>query len=173
MSRTRNTLVLTLLALSSACSGDGPTGPAGASSLLADKAAHAVGPRPAGGRCVTAFNVVGGDAQSFTLAITAVCNLKHLGHTTLVATETVGLVDGALVNSSTYTAANGDKLTSTFAGQVISPPGPDVVFIGTETYTGGTGRFHGASGSSAIEGTATLHGTSGTGQYTITGTITY
>ena len=169
MSRTRNTLVLTLLALATACAADGPTGPP----LFADKAANAVAAPPAGGRCVTAFNVVGGDATSFTLAITAVCNLKHLGRTTLVASETVSLIDGALVNSSTYTAANGDKLTSTFAGQVTSPPGPDVVFIGTETYTGGTGRFHGASGSSAIDGTATLSGTSGTGQYTTNGVIKY
>lgn len=173
MSHLRNTLVLTALALSTACAGDGATGPAANVSSLAARTTDAAASRPAGGRCVTTVTVVGGNATSIALAISGTCNLEHLGRTTMVAVQTVSLVDGAIVNSTTYTAANGDKLSSSFVGQVVSPPGPDVTFTGTETYNGGTGRFEGASGSSTLDGTATLGGPVGTGEYTTKGAIKY
>ena len=158
MSQTRNTLVLTMLALATACTGESVTAPV---------------ERLAGGHCVTTVTVVGSDSTSLTLGISGVCDLEQLGHTTMVATQTVSTLNGAIINSTTYTAANGDKLTSAFAGQATSPPGPDVVFTGTETYKSGTGRFQVVSGSSALDGTATLSGATGTGQYTTKGTIKY
>jgi len=173
MSHLRNTLVLTALALSTACAGDGATEPAANVSPLEARTTDAMGSRPAGGRCATTITVVGGSETSIALAISGTCNLGHLGRTTMVAAQTVSLVDGGIVNSTTYTAASGDKLLSSFAGQVVSPPGPDVTFTGTETYHGGTGRFEGASGSSALEGTATLGGPAGTGEYTTKGAIKY
>ena len=68
-------------------------------------------------------------------------------------------------------AANGDELYTRWDGQVISPPGPEAVFVGPETYLGGTGRFANASGSSWLEGTASV--ITSTGAYTTKGSITY
>ena len=91
----------------------------------------------------------------------------------MTAVQTVNLVTGVAQNFTTYTAANGDQLHTRWDGQVISPPGPVAVFVGPETYLGGTGRFAHASGSSWLEGTATLTGLTGTGAYTTEGSISY
>ena len=91
----------------------------------------------------------------------------------MTATQTVSLINGSAQNFTTYTAANGDELYTRWDGQVISPPGPDIVFVGTETYLGGTGRFAGASGSSWLEGTSYLAGSTGPGEYTTDGSITF
>jgi hypothetical protein len=158
MSRICNSLVLAAFAFTAGCASDDQSAPV---------------ERVAGGHCITAVTVTGGDATSITLGITGTCDLAQLGHTTMAATQTVSTVNGSIVNSTTYTAANGDKLESGFVGQTTSAPGADVVFTGTETYKSGTGRFAGVSGSSALNGTAVLVGASGTGQYTTTGKFTY
>lgn len=158
------------LVLAAACAGDGPTGPT--TEITTSQASAASPFRPAGGTCATRFAV---DVSSppLSLTITGTCQLKHLGRATLIATQSVDLSTGHIANTTTYTAANGDILISTFDGQVISPPGPDVVFTGTESYQGGTGRFAGATGTSQLTGTATLAGLTGAGQYTTSGSISY
>lgn len=163
--------LLSAVALTGACAGDLSTAPDVSSSILAKK--DAVAPsRPAGGTCATTF-VVDVSAPPLTLDIEGVCNLKHLGRTTMTARQRIDITNGHIENTTTYTAANGDMLMTTFSGQVISPPGPDVVFVGVETYISGTGRFASVSGTSALSGTATLAGTSGTGQYSTQGSLTY
>lgn len=130
--------------------------------------------RPMGGQCDTTFTFTG----ATTVAIAGTCHLRHLGVAQVVATQTVTPRDDGtmfVTNSTVYTAANGDKL---FAGTVgigvytpnsTAPTG--VAFSGTESYRGGTGRFAGALGSSALAGTATF--SAGTGEYTTLGTISY
>ncbi len=64
----------------------------------------------------------------------------------------VALTNGTFVK----TAANGDQLFGTYAGttSVIQPPTPIGVFemTGTLTFTGGTGRFTGAAGTTTMSG---------------------
>jgi hypothetical protein len=172
MSRNFRPLFLSALAFSVACAGDAPMGPGSAPSLLANRSASADATRPAGGTCTTSFTPISFIPPFSTIDITGECNLKHLGRTTMHAIQVINVETGDLTNSTTYTAANGDALYTTFVG--TSSPPPDVVFQGTETYVGGTGRFEGATGSSELEGTATVNidGT-GTGEYTSKGTITY
>lgn len=169
--------VLALLALSAstaACAADNPTSP---DSVVALNSLNAPVTRPAGGTCLPQVTVVapfpGPTQPILNLSIEGVCTLRHLGLTTMQITETVDFSTGIILNATAYTAANGDVLNSTFVGTLLSPPGPDAVFEGTETYVGGTGRFVNVSGSSFLEGTAHLVGLTGTGQYTTIGTITY
>jgi hypothetical protein len=65
---------------------------------------------------------------------------------------------GALTNGTfVKTAANGDQLLGTYVGSasVIQPPAPIGIFAisGTLTFTGGSGRFTGAAGTTTMSGT--------------------
>jgi hypothetical protein len=65
---------------------------------------------------------------------------------------------GALTGGTfVKTAANGDQIFGTYVGTatVIQPPSPVAIFSvnGTITFTGGTGRFAGATGSTTMAGT--------------------
>ncbi|HEY1458872.1 MAG TPA: hypothetical protein VGH59_02315 [Casimicrobiaceae bacterium] len=79
-----------------------------------------------------------------------------------------------IVNTTVYTAANGDMLFSNFVGAGVFTSATGVSFSGTETYDGGTGRFADATGSAALPGTAEFTSpTAGVGQYSVEGTISY
>ena len=173
MSHNFRPLFLSALAFSAACAGESPTGPAIAPSILASHSAGADKARPAGGKCTTSFTPISFEFPFSTIDVTGVCNLKHLGRTTAHAIQVINVVTGDFTNSTTYTAANGDLLNATIVG--TSSPPPDVVFQGTETYVGGTGRFEGATGSSEFEGTATVDPVNGAGtaEFASKGTITY
>lgn len=139
-------------------------------------AAHlAAGPveRPYGGSCSTTFTFL----SPTRLQMEYTCQLRHLGRTTAVATQDLSFGPGGIVitNSTVYTAANGDMLHARFAGTGTMQPGsPGVVaFTGTETYSGGTGRFAKAAGSAVLTGTATISGTGGAGAFTVDGQFTY
>jgi hypothetical protein len=84
----------------------------------------------------------------------------HVGKYTIVNSHCVDPNTGALTAGSfTKTAANGDQLFGTYVGNssVIQPPAPVGIFAvtGTLTYTGGTGRFAGITGTATMEGTLT------------------
>lgn len=163
-----------------ACGRDSITEPdlAGAQPA-ANSSAHAV--RSAGGTCGTAISFVPpvpGQAPNVTVVQIALdCNLQHLGRTsgdllqTIVSSTTD--LSNTLTATTTYVAANGDELHASFAGVgLIDPTGPSVSFSGTETYTGGTGRFVGATGSSTLVGTANL--ITNIGEYRLSsGSISY
>ena len=167
------------LALAVGCAGvgDGPTSLVATSSPDASSAESGPVTRPAGGSCTTDITIVPArPGYAFSLDITGVCQLAHLGRTTMVIEQDFAF-DGSIVNATTHTAANGDLLLSTW----YSAPGEstfdgiDAVFAGTETYVGGSGRFADASGSSRVQGTAFLNVATGafTGAYTTRGTIAY
>lgn len=107
------------------------------------------------------------------------CMLAHLGRTSGVATQIVtpvaqtGVVVTAIIeNATAYTAANGDVLEQSFAGAaLINLETGNVRFIGTETFNGGTGRFSNASGTSDLEGTASIF--TNIGFYTVEGRLAY
>ena len=71
--------------------------------------------------------------------------------------------------AATFTAANGDTLTATVAGQA-TPTGPTTLsIVEIYTITGGTGRFAGATGNFTLE--STLEQTTGVSTGTFSGSI--
>jgi hypothetical protein len=81
----------------------------------------------------------------------------HVGNYTIVNSHCVDPSTGALTKGTfVKTAANGDQIFGTYIGSttVIQPPAPVGIFEvdGTLTFTGGTGRFAGATGTATMEG---------------------
>ena len=74
----------------------------------------------------------------------------HLGRYTAEFNATVNVLDGTATGSYTFTAANGDRLLSTFTGLGVPAGGTMASITETLTITGGTGRFAGAGGSLVV-----------------------
>jgi hypothetical protein len=136
--------------------------------------------RPYGGSCdalVTVLSAPGVFPQELSIRLD--CKLKHLGHASGLILQTVtptgqsgSTVFANIENVTVYTAANGDTLESTQAGTgTIDLATGAVHFVLAETFTGGTGRFANASGSSDLEGDASIF--TNVGFFTVTGQITY
>jgi hypothetical protein len=112
-----------------------------------------------------------------TLRITGVCSIAAFGRVTLDATESVvPQPDGsyALTTTSTYTAANGDFLSTTSKGRaVLKADFSGVTFTGVETAAGGTGRFFHATGTATRTGGTRFSDNSGSyanvGELTVEG----
>ncbi|MES2524207.1 MAG: hypothetical protein V4617_15990 [Gemmatimonadota bacterium] len=112
--------------------------------------------------------------------MTGSCILSHLGRVAIVIHQEcwfAGELAGTCDNTTTHTAANGDKLYGTWhsaVGENLSD-GCNATFTGRGDYAGGTGRFAGATGGSAATGTASCDPATGayTGEYTTAGTISY
>lgn len=77
--------------------------------------------------------------------------MSHLGRTTFQSEIDVLIGPQTATGTFTFTAANGDTLTGTTSG-ISLPPDPHGASEGdlTDTFTGGTGRFSGASGSALV-----------------------
>ena len=73
----------------------------------------------------------------------------QLGRFTLTSDFTVDTTTGIGSGTSIWTAANGDKIFTTFAGQAVITF-PIATITETHTITGGTGRFAEASGSIVV-----------------------
>jgi hypothetical protein len=135
--------------------------------------------RPAGGSCTLVSRTIlpaepGQPPNVRRLELDYVCHLEHLGRTTASAQETATFTATGpiIVNSTTYTAADGDQLFVNFNGTGTPPDQNAVVSVsGTETVTGGTGRFAGASGS--LSRTGSVSTASLAGEFEMSGTITY
>jgi hypothetical protein len=99
------------------------------------------------------------------IEVTGTCQITHLGRSTTHAVQQLLIgqdpqgqfVITALRNCAEFTSVNGDVLTHITTGTVGPGPEPGTVaFTGSLTFDGGTGRFAGASGSAAFDGTASL-----------------
>ena len=135
--------------------------------------------RPAGGTCTmvgrTILPPLPGQPANVTRRQTEwVCQLKHLGRTTLTNIDAgaVGPSGTAVTGTAVFTAANGDQLFTTVSGTATFPDANGIVtFLGTDTVTGGTGRFAGASGSLTRTAKVSVLVLSGT--YEFDGTLSY
>ena len=116
------------------------------------------------------------------LAVEVTCHISHLGLTVgftdseviVPADPPVGTVLPVFITVAkiVYVAANGDQLWSTFGGTgEIDFASGRATFDGTETYIGGTGRFHTAEGQSHTFGEGSLFTNKAT--LTTSGTISY
>ena len=74
-------------------------------------------------------------------------NATHLGRFTVTADWT--LAQPAGFGTSTWTAANGDEVSTSFTRRAVVAP-PTITFTETHTITGGTGRFANASGTFTV-----------------------
>ena len=89
---------------------------------------------------------------SLRLTGSATGQATHLGRFTRTETIVVDLTNGTFTGTLVFTAANGDRLTADVAGHFTSPHLDAAE--GTYVFTGGTGRFHNASGQAAFEAKA-------------------
>lgn len=99
----------------------------------------------------------------------------YMGRTTAFTDDQlVSLIDGSGTATYTLTGANGDTVILALVVQVggtINVEG-GVIFSGSYTITGGTGRFSGATGSGAFGGSGLfLTETDGIGAFAVAGTI--
>ena len=109
------------------------------------------------------------------------CRFRHLGLTTGTLIQVIdaagppsnGVVPLTISDGRiTYMAANGDELHAAFEGEAsFDLVSGTIEYQGTETISGGTGQFSGASGTSYLEGTAST--VTLTGFYITLGSLSY
>jgi len=125
------------------------------------------------GSCETEFTFTGPGSA----IVAGTCHYGHLGRATCEAEQLViPNADGTLAieNEGVCTAANGDQLFTSFSGTGVPVSGSEIVFIGIETYDGGTGRFANAAGESSLSGSARFTSQSGgVGSFSFRGRIAY
>jgi hypothetical protein len=110
----------------------------------------------------------GADSGSFTLTADA-CGpgvfavvvddtgrATHLGAYAYHSNECFNGATGAFSGTFTMTAANGDTISGTYAGTVVSVVGNLGFYEQDNAITGGTGRFAGATGAFHLSGIANL-----------------
>ena len=131
-----------------ACSGASPTGPTSSSRQIAGGVAAT---QATGGSELPFKGTYEGLETVGTVAshhhLDATGNATHLGRFTVTADWTLALTGN--FGTSTWTAANGDELSTSFARRGVVEP-PTITFTETHTITGGTGRFANASGTFTV-----------------------
>jgi hypothetical protein len=120
------------------------------------------------------------DPLSPNVRTKGVCQATHLGRETFEAAHNVvptgppgtnGLLPVAVIGGrATHVAANGDELRSEYSGLgSVDLLTGRIVFALDGRYTGGTGRFEGASGATRITGVVV----GGVARFVVEGSITY
>ena len=179
-----------------ACSESSPTLPSPVTTTaVSARNAGADGSVAIKGKCETTFTNVAPPpltscqafepAPSAFIEIAGVCQISHLGRSTMQATQQLlfaldaqgnpVIVNGQPVieelrNCGVFTAANGDELRHTTEAPVAPGSSPGTVtFEGPLAFTSGTGRFASSSGSALLVGSASV--LSATGEFTFEGTL--
>ena len=93
----------------------------------------------------------------------------HLGGFTEDVTMVINIPTLSSTGVATFTAANGDTLTATVAGQATRTSPTTLSIVENYTITGGTGRFADATGTFTLD--STLDQTTGASTGTFTGAI--
>ena len=95
-------------------------------------------------------------APLMLVSLTGGGTATHVGKYTIVNSHCVDLATGALTGGTfVKTAANGDRIFGTYSGSsaIIQPPPIGIFSVtGTLHFTGGTGRFAGATGTASMNG---------------------
>jgi hypothetical protein len=139
---------------------------------------HSVVARPLSGRCSTIVTRLAPPPIEVQ-RIEYTCRISHLGLTHAVVIQTLDVATGAISNNGDFVAANGDKLSSNFAGTAslsfTDPTNATVTFHGTQNFSPGTGRFAQATGTANLVGSAHINLITGsaTGEFTLQGTLAY
>ena len=138
--------VLGIVALIGAGCGSSPTSPslapAGSAGAFAQGGIHTL---PLKGTLEGTVAVTPLTPPRASVVITASGNATVLGSFTLQVPHIVNFATRTGDGTFTFTAANGDRLTATFAG-VADTSQPIFSIVEHATITGGTGRFAGATG---------------------------
>ena len=136
-------VVIGFCVFAAACAGAVPTGPT--SSL--SQSGRGVGTTEANGGSELPFTGAYEGLETVVTAtshhLNATGDATHLGRCTVTADWTIGTGGG--IGTSTWTAASGDALHTSFTRSGVPSP-PTITFAETHTITGGTGRFANASG---------------------------
>jgi hypothetical protein len=99
----------------------------------------------------------GDRCPALTVHIEGTGTATHLGSLTTVQSHCVEPPSLAFTNGEfTLTAANGDQLFGTYEGEFLPLEPPVFTLDGRFTFTGGTGRFDGATGGGDASGTQDL-----------------
>ena len=177
---TRRPLLLSLVTVVLAACAESPVVEPSTEGLAARAVSAARGgasqSRPAGGTCTLVGRMLlpplPGQPANVTRCQTEwVCQLKHMGRTTLTTID-AGAPGSTVTGTAVFTAANGDQLFTTILGTATFPDANGIVtFRGTDTVTGGTGRFSGATGLLAKTARVSVRVLSGT--YEFDGTLSY
>jgi hypothetical protein len=105
----------------------------------------------------TAADVPGDRCPALTVHIEGTGTATHLGSLTTVQSHCVEPSSFAFTNGQfTITAANGDQLFGIYQGEFLPLEPPVFTLDGRFTFTGGTGRFDGATGGGDASGTQDL-----------------
>src|SRR5262245_26913813 len=141
---------------------------------VAPQAVHAVSEMPFHANFITQFQT---EVEFPLLHVTVESRgqATYMGRTTAFTDDQlVNLIDGSGTATYTLTGKNGDTLVLALVvpiGGTINVDG-GVVFHGSYTVTGGTGRFSGSTGSGVFGGSALfLTETDGIGAFAVVGTI--
>ena len=165
-----------LVLLLTACSDDSPVVPtAGDSQLENVKSAPQTVTKPFKGRWTTTFGApddtgydCDGEPDNAAFIIEGSGVSTHLGQNTLFSLSESDFVTQC--GHTVHTAANGDQLEYSYAGTVDQSGFPAITFTGEFWFTGGTGRFEGATGGGTYEGSG--HAFDGVGEVSNIGMLT-
>lgn len=105
-------------------------------------AAEPATPTPLKGTADGTIAVISAGPEGVSISGSAAGHATHLGLFTREELLLLNPVAGSFTGEMVFTAANGDQLWCTFAGNFIS----ETDATGVYTITGGTGRFEQASG---------------------------
>lgn len=100
--------------------------------------------------------------------------VSGIGNVRMTAEQTIDFsaLPPAMVNKSTWRAANGDELYMSGVGVSLAPDAQGVInFEGVSFITGGTGKFAHATGALHFDGGADSSANPGTGFFNISGTL--
>ena len=144
--------------------------------VFAPQSVRASGEKPFHANFITQFTSVL-NFPLLHLTVDGKGNATYMGTTTAFTDDQVSnLIDGSGSATYTLTAKHGDTLLMAL---VVEPGGTinvegGVLFAGTYTIIGGTGRFSGATGSGVFGGTGLfLTETDGIGAFAVVGTISF
>jgi hypothetical protein len=141
---------------------------------FAPQSARASGEKPFHANFITQFESVV-EFPLLHVTVNSRGQATYMGRTTAFTDDQlVNLIDGSGTATYTLTGINGDTLILALVvpvGGTINVDG-GVIFHGSYTITGGTGRFSGATGSGVFGGSGLfLTETDGIGAFAVVGTI--